>query len=59
MSEDEVVQSRANEGMRVRDLSWPKFKDLACPWGNVANNLQVVHERIGLSLSGDKVRWIG
>ncbi len=56
MSEDEVVQSSANEGMRVRDLSWPKFKDLACPWENVANNLQVVHERIELLLSGDKVR---
>jgi hypothetical protein len=38
MSEDELVQSRANEGMSVRESFWPKFKDLTCPWGNFANN---------------------
>ncbi len=38
MGEDEIIESSANERMRVKDLFWPKFKDLACPQGNVANN---------------------
>ncbi len=59
MGEDEIVEGSANEGMRIRNLLWPKFKDLPCPWGNDANNSQVVHERIELSSSGDKVCWIG
>ena len=59
MSEDKIVESSANERMRVGDLVWPKIKDLACPRRNVANDPQVVHEGIELASSRDKVSWVG
>ena len=55
---DMIVECRANEGMRIRDLSRPKIKDLTCPRGYIANDAEVVHESIEVSSSGDKIRWV-
>ncbi len=59
MGEDEIIEGSANEGMRIRDLLWPKFKDLACPGRYVANDTEVVHEGIELSSLSDKICWVG
>jgi len=58
VGEDQVVECCANAWMGVADLLWPEVKDVACPWGDVANNSKVVHKGIELTSSLEKVTWV-
>ena len=45
--------------MRVGHLFRPKIEDLACPWGDVAHDAEVVYEVVEVSASCLKIGWIG
>jgi len=45
--------------VRVGHLFWPKIEDLACPWGDVAHNAEVVDEGVEVSAACLKIGWVG
>ena len=53
--DDQIVDSRVSERVRVGYLFWPEIKDLACPRGNVANILKVVVEMATAPL---EIGWV-
>ena len=40
-------------------MFWPKIEDLACPWGDVAHNAEVVDEGVAVSASCLQIGWVG
>lgn len=51
VGEDQVIESSSNKWMRVRDLLRPEIKNLTRPWGDVANNAEVIHEGVEVPTS--------
>ncbi len=45
--------------MRIGHVFGPKIKDLACPWGDVAHDAEVVYEDVEVSALCLKIGWVG